>query len=339
MNAIYRLFILRKYHSKKKAMHIKTRVTQGSLIILLVTVSQLNGCAVSSGNTSDRDNTTAPVSSASGIALACQAQVLRPAKLTPHREIIRVFEPAPEYKNTPATIEWGIKRIQVEPARLSNETIPAQYKEVTERVTVLRERTELKGIAAVYKTIERPVTVTPAHTLWKAGCVPEQDTAECFVEVPKKTRILKQQIIDIPAKIIQERLPAETVEVKKKVLIKPGQGNGTVLPPRYRDIKVGKIARVWQIAATKPHPRYETVQVQKQERPQHIKSAPAVCTDNTASPAQIKRIQQRLQQRGLPLTVNGEFDRQSWLALTKFQQDNDLFIGAVTAETLGKLGL
>lgn len=312
-------------------------INQGYVLIFFVIILQLNGCSTSISN--DAGRTAEKVTAKSGISLACQAEVLRPAIFTPHREVIPIFEPAPEYKNTPAKIEWGSKRIQVAPARMSNETVPAQYQEVTETVTVLRERTELKGIPAVYKTIDRPVTIKPAHTAWKPGCVPQNRPADCFVPVAKQSRTLQQQIVDIPAKIVQKRLPAKTITIKKKVLIKPGQGTGKLIPPRYRDVKVGRVSQVWQVNATKPHARYEVVQVQKQERPEQIKQAATLCMNNTSPSEQVKLIQRRLQQRGLPLTISGNFDRQTWLALTQFQRANDLFIGAVTAETLNKLGL
>lgn len=324
-------------------MHIKKIAAPGGLIVLLSAASLLSACSTTPVNTSEGKAGTqkriAKSVTTSGIPLNCQATVLRPATFSPRRESIRTFEPSPEYKNTPATIEWGVKRIRVEPARLSRETVPAQYKEVTETVAVLRERTELKGIPAVYKTLERPVTLTPGHTRWKKGCVPQNDPTACFNEVPRRSRLLQQQIVDTPAKIIQQRIPAQTIAIKKKVLIKPGQGSGTIIPARYEHVRVGRVSRVWQVEATKPHARYAVLQVQKTERPEQIRQVAVVCTDQRAEPQQIRTIQQRMRQRGIPARVSGNFDRQSWLALTEFQQRNDLFIGAITAETLARLGL
>ncbi|MEZ5535729.1 MAG: peptidoglycan-binding protein [Thiolinea sp.] len=309
------------------------------LLLLLASILQFSGCTTPASNVSGTTTGTKQTTTQSGIPLNCQAPVLRPATYKTGREVIRVFEPSPVYQNTPATIEWGIKRIQTEPARMTNETVPARYKEVSETVIVLRERTELKGIPAVYKTIDRPVTIAPAHTVWKKGCVPQNNPAECFEQIAKQTRIIKQQIIDVPAKIIQQRIPAETITIKKKVLVKPGQGNGAIIPPRYTDVKTGRVSQVWQINAVTPPPRYEALQIQKTDRPEQLLKAASFCTDSTADPGHIRQIQQRLQQRGLPIKVSGTFDQQSWLALTRFQQENDLFIGAVTEETLRKLGL
>ncbi|PIE00768.1 MAG: hypothetical protein CSA79_02450 [Thiothrix nivea] len=326
-------------------MPIKKTAAQSHLAVFLSVVSLISACSTSA--ISNRESKTGITGSGSAtqsvspssIPLHCQAKVLRPAKFAPHRESIRVFEPAPDYKNTPATIAWGTKRIQVEPARFRQETVPAQYQEVTETITVLRERTELKGIPAIYKTLERPVTLHPSYTHWKKGCIPQHDPTTCFVKVPRRTRILKQQIIETPAKIIQQRVPAETVSIRRKILVKPGQGSGGIIPARYINIRVGKISRVWQIEATRADVRHEVLQVQKTMRPEQIRQVAVFCVNQQADPQQISRIQQRLRQHGLAVNITGHFDPQSWRALTRFQQDNDLFIGAITAETLQRLGL
>ncbi|CAA6811272.1 MAG: Unknown protein [uncultured Thiotrichaceae bacterium] len=274
------------------------------------------------------------------IPLACAASLLRPAKFITHSERIPVFEPTPEFENVPAIVDWGIKRIQVEPARFTNETVPALYRKETEKVLVMRERHELRGIPAVYKTIDRPVTMMPAHVRWKNNCTNRQNPTVCFENVPAETRIVKRQIIDIPNRIIQKHLPAEIIEITKKILVKPGQGTGPIIPARYIDVKVGKVKRVWTIKSTHntyTKPRYETIQVQIKSREDQIRKFPVLCSN--ASPVHIREIQQRLKWQGFPAGMTGKLDKQSMKALTRFQQANDLFIGAVSPETLEKLGL
>lgn len=318
-------------------MHNELLSTAGLTSIAFTGILLLGGCTTPAGpDTPD----SSVIQTQQGIPLACSAPLLRPAKFTTGNERILVFEPAPEFENIPAVIDWGIKRIQVEPARFTHETVPAQYREETEKVLVLRERNELQGIPAVYKTIDRPVTIVPAHTRWKADCTDAENPLTCFEQVPAKTRVLQKQIIDIPNRIVQKRLPEQVMEVTKKILVKPGRGTGPVIPARYLDVKVGKVTRVWEIKSvykSYTRPRYETVQVQTRSREEQIREFPVVCHD--AAPVHIRKLQQQLQRKGFPARLSGRLDSQSLKALTQFQQANDLFVGAAGSETLEKLGL
>ncbi len=327
--------------------------TSGLSIIFFANVVLLSGCAASAVNhTANVSAVQVPAKNSqskqikkrtplkANIPLDCTATLLRPARFITRDEHIPVYSPGPRLENIPALIDWGSKRIQIEPARFSHETIPAQYRTEIEKVLVLRERDELIGIPAVYKTTDRPVTLKPAHTRWKKGCVARQDPSACFDNVPARTRILKQRTVDIPNRIIQKRLPAKIMEVKKKVLVKAGRGTGPVIPARYLDVKVGKVTRVWEIRSTYKdyaEPRYATVRVHIKSRKDQLKKFPVLCSNATA--AHIKTIQQQLKRRGFPVNITGKLDYQSMRALTQFQQKNDLFMGAISPETLEKLGL
>lgn len=328
-------------------MRNKLLYTSGLKSIALAGIVLLSSCTAPTGHgTADSpvmqtpNKNNQPIRTKPDIPLACAATLLRPAKFISHSERVPVFEPSPEFKNIPAIIDWGTKRIQLEPARFSHETVPAQYRKETEKVLVLRERNELRGIPAVYRTVDRPVTLVPAHTRWKNNCTNRQNPLTCFENVPAKTRILKQQTIDTPNKIIQKRLPAEIREVTKKILVKPGQGTGPIIPARYIDIKVGKVTRVWEVNSvynTYAKPRYETVQIQIKSRQDQIRKFPVLC--GNASPVHIRKLQQQLRRKGFAASTTGQLDNQTMKALTQFQQANDLFVGAVSPETLEKLGL
>ncbi len=328
-------------------MRNKLFYTSGLKSIAFAGIVLLSSCTAPGGyETADSsasqtpDNNKQSIRVKPDIPLACAATLLRPAKFIAHSERVPVFEPTPEFENIPAVVDWGIKRIQLEPARFTHETVPAQYRKETEKVLVLRERHELRGIPAIYKTTDRPVTMGPAHVRWKNNCANRQNPIACFENVPAETRILKQQTIDIPNRIIQKHLPAEVMEITKKILVKPGQGTGPIIPARYIDIKVGKVKRVWTIKSvynTYTKPRYTTVQVQIKSREDQIRKFPVLCDD--VSPAYIRKVQQRLKRKGFPASTTGRLDQQSMKALIQFQQANDLFIGAVSPETLEKLGL
>lgn len=345
-------------------MHDKIFYTTGyqlsKVLIIATCISWSSGCTTSTLDTpstttisktspaatdSHQQNTAyqqpQPAMGQTKFPLDCSAPLLLPATFTTRKERIRVYEPTPELINTPAVIDWGIKRIQTAPARFTNETVAAQYREVTEEVSVLRERTELIGIPATYTTLARRVTLTPAHTRWKKGCVSSgQSPSACFENVAATTRTLQQRIINTPNRIIQKHIPSKTIKITKKVLVKPGVGSGPLIPAQYAEVKVGKVRSVWQLTSKPSAPRYETIEVQIKTRPEQIKSMAVLCEHaGGAAPALIRQLQQRLRNQGYPASLSGQLDHASRRALIKFQQDKGLFIGGVSAQTLARLGL
>ncbi|MEZ5448863.1 MAG: peptidoglycan-binding domain-containing protein [Thiolinea sp.] len=321
-----------------------------TVISLFLTCHLVAGCSTSTGiaqpdpepTAAERPGSAARQALAQNrnrlqLPLSCQQAVLSPAQFRAETRPYLVFQGSPDFKNTPAEIVWETTRIQVEPARFPVETVPARYQEVTESIPVLRERSELVGIPAHYLTKPKKVTTREAYIRWKPGCTDPQ-TRQCFEQVPAETTVLEQKIIGTPARTVQRRIPEQTIEVKRKVLVSPGQGKGEPIPARYQDIRVGRVSKVWRLEAVNQPPRYQEVTIQRKVRPERIIEMPALCTEQ-ATPEQIRPIQQRLRQQGYPASVQGDWDSTSQAALIDFQQDQGLAIGALTLETLRKLGL
>lgn len=148
------------------------------------------------------------------IPLQCRKNVLTPAIFKTTEHTLRTFEGSPAYTNIPATIEWHNTRFQTAPARFPHETLPATYREVTEKITTLRRRIEVVGQPASYKTINKPVTTQEAYTAWKPGCT-ATDPMQCIVHIPAKKQVIRQQFIDIPASVMQVARPETTIELKR----------------------------------------------------------------------------------------------------------------------------
>ena len=269
------------------------------------------------------------------IPLQCKRNVLTPAVFKSAEREVKTFEGSPDYTNVPATIEWNTVRFQISPARFPHETVPATYREVTEKITTLRRRIEVVGKAATYKTINKPVTTKEAYTSWKPGCA-AIEPLECIVRVPAERELLLQKFVDIPASVMQVEKPEETIEFKRKVLVTPGEGHGEPIPAQYKEVKIGRVSKVWQLIATPQPDQHATVPIQLKMRPERLRSTPALCYEK-AKKEEIQLIQQRLRQHGYPIDRYGEADQQTLQAIVQFQQDNQLPIGAVTIETLRKL--
>lgn len=269
------------------------------------------------------------------IPLQCSKNVLTPAAFRTVTRRLKTFEGSPKYTNIPATIEWTNKRIQTAPARFPHETTPAVYREVTEEITILRSRTEVIGKPATYKTIAKPVTTLQSYTDWKIGCA-SVEPLECITRTPAKRKVLKQQFVDIPASVLQIAKPPETTSITRKILVSPGKGHGDPIPAEYQDIKIGRISKVWQVIA-KPQPdQFTDVPVQVKVRSERIRPMPVLCYEQVEKKHMLA-IQQRLQQRGYTVAMNGTSNQQTLQAIIQFQQDNKLSIGAITLETLRKL--
>ncbi|MGB1011289.1 MAG: peptidoglycan-binding domain-containing protein [Thiolinea sp.] len=266
----------------------------------------------------------------------CRKEVFMPALFRETKKRLRVFEGSPKFTNVPASIEWTDTKFQTMPPRFPQETVPAVYRDVTEEVVVLRSRTEIIGKPATYKTITKPVTTHEAHNSWKAGCI-NPDPRQCLIHTPAKIQALKQEIIDIPARTVQVERPADKVVFQRKVLVSQGQGTGEPIPAEYKTVKVGRVSEVWRVLADHQPSRYEDIPVQVKVRPGSLRPTAVLCEDKT-SRKDIIAIQRRLATQGYPVTVSGTLDAQTLRGVLKFQQDNQLAIGAITLETLRKLG-
>ncbi len=266
----------------------------------------------------------------------CRAQVLYPALLKVKEAQVLVQDEAIEYTSTPATMEWSELRLQTEPARFPVETKPAQYREVTERIEVERERTELFVTPAVYQTVIRTLQAAPAYDRWKLGCLGHAE--QCVESVPIQYTEVSTQAVDIPARTEQKRLPSKTVEVKRKILVEAGAGTGTPIPATYQGIQVVRVTKPWRIQTTRIPARYQTISTARLIRPAHLSMAPSLCSDSIRT-EQTRLIQQQLQAQGYAVSSSGLLDTATQAAILKFQQDNGLATGAITLETLRKLGL
>ena len=325
--------------------------TQNKCILALCTALTLaiSGCSTISGQSAPAKQPTLTVAQQQpeksqpsvrkiNIPLQCRANVLVPAKFSDAHKQLRVFEGSPTFINTPAKIDWTNVRFQTEPARFPTETIPAQYREVTEQVKVLRRRIEVIGKPAIYKTVSKPVTVQKAHIRWKDGCVPTENTRQCLEHIPTQYKLLRQQVVDIPARTVQIEIPEKVVEFKRKILVTPGQGHGTPVPAKYKTIRVGKVTEPWRLQAERQPTRYEDVPIKIKQRQESIREMPVLCYKQ-ADKKHIKAIQQHLYNNGYIVAMNGLPDQQTLAAVIQFQQENELPVGAITLQTLRKLGL
>lgn len=312
------------------------------LILGLMTTSLLAGCAsqreIFNLSLNSTPSKLAPaINSNLRISANCSAELLRPAVFREESIKVLVYDGSTHYLNIPAEMTWHETKIQVEPARYAQETEAAEYEEIEVPIEVERARSELYASAAKYKTTIREVLVKPAHQRWRLGCLATEQT-NCIEKQPAAFTKLTTQVIREPAQIHQRNLPTKTIILKRKKLIKAGQGKGEILPARYENIKQYRVSKPWKIISSLVPSQYKTLTINRKLRDEQIFTLPVICP-TALSAEQITQIQQALLQNGQALQLSGRLDTTTIQALHTFQIENKLIVGAITLETLRKLGL
>lgn len=277
------------------------------------------------------------VATSATIPTQCSAQLLRPAVLREETTKVLVYDGSASYTNIPAEVVWNETTIQVEPARYAQETEPAQYEEIEEVIETERARSELYASQAEYQTVVREILITPEHKRWKTGCM-ATPTNSCLETVQAEFAKISTQIIKEPAQIKQRSIPAKTIKLKRKKLLKAGKGMGKPLPARYEKVKIVRVSKPWKVISSLVPPQYETISSIRKLRDEQLLTMPIACPDALTTP-QIQQIQMALMQNGQALTLSGVLDTATINAIHTFQAANRLAIGGISRETLRKLGL
>lgn len=277
--------------------------------------------------------------------LACQATVLRPAVFKTQTKNVLVQEGVRRYVSKSALTKTNSVKIQTMPARFEFETVPAVYKTIIEKVPVKRPRPEMVVEPPQYRTVALKQEVKPAHTRWQVGCLtptdrsnPKQINKSCLInEAPQVVKI-EQQVVDVPPKFTWHTVPAEYEEVERKILVKPGQGKGRVLPAEYRTVDLHHVTDRWTVEAASLTNKYQTIPTQVLERPAQVLQQISLC-EAQMTETDIQTLQQRLAKvSGQDLVVSGKMDGTTRYALLRYQEQQRLAQGAITFETLQALG-
>lgn len=312
-----------------------------TIILGLLTTSLLASCAIqgealtTANSNSVQKTALKPIKAI--IPTQCSAELLRAAVFREESTKVLVYDGSASYSNIPAELVWNETRIQVEPARYFQETVPAQYEELEDIIETERARSELHASAATYHTVIREILVRPEHKRWKTGCLTTADNS-CIETVAAEFVKIPTQIVKEPAQIKQLSIPAKTIKLKRKKLLKAGKGIGQPLPARYEMVKISRVSKPWKVLSNLVAPQYDTVTTNRKLRAEQLVSMPVVCTDGLNT-EQIRQIQLALHQKGHALTLSGILDPATIAAIHTFQAANQLAIGAISRETLRKLGL
>jgi hypothetical protein len=275
----------------------------------------------------------------------CYAKVFVPPKYRTVTEKVLLKEPSEKIEIIPAQYEMVEEKVMVEPESEKWEVVPAEYKWVEEKIVIKEASSRLETIPAKLEWKEEKVLVKPAETKWKKGRGPieriDYSTGEimCLVEEPATYKVIKKQVVSEPAKTVKVDIPAEYGTVKQKALVSPPTVKKVKIPAKYETVKVRKMVSPPQEKRIPIQAEYQTVTRTEKVSDGKFEWARILCETNT-TPDFVKRVQKALAKAGLdPGPIDGAMGPATQTAIQSYQQKNGLSVGALTYETVEKLGI
>ncbi len=216
-----------------------------------------------------------------------------------------------------------IKKLVVKsPARTEIQEVEAQTQTLAVQTVVSEPIVKQTLLPAVYTALEKSVLETPASFKWV--------DAETVVDAPWK---------ETGNQVCLVETMAESKEVKTLVLDTPATVTEEIIPATFEVIKVQKLVSESKEVKTPIEAEYKLVEKRKKLGDSHVSWERILCQTNMTKDV-IKKIQTSLNEKsystGKPDGVLGRGTRN---ALERYQKDNSLATGGITYETLDSLNI
>jgi len=222
----------------------------------------------------------------------------------------------------PAKYKTIKKQVVVSPARTEVQEIPAEIKTVKVKHLVAAPTVKNTVIPAVHKTIKKKVPDTAASFMW----------TDAQTGADKPWRYTGHQVCLVET-------PAVTKDVTKVVLETPATVKEEVIPATYKTVKVEKLVTPAKELKTPVEAEYKMVEKRKKVANTHVGWQRILCQTNMTKDV-IAKIQTALNEKSYKAgKPDGALGRGTRNALERFQKDNGLATGGITYETLNALGI
>jgi hypothetical protein len=222
----------------------------------------------------------------------------------------------------PAKYKTVEKQVLKSPASTEIKEIPAVVETIAVQKVIAEPTVKHTVIPAVYETVEKKILETPAEFKWvnsdTEGEEGWKETAKqiCLVETASKTKEITKTVIDTPASIEEEVIPATFELVKVKKLIAEAKEVKTPIEAEYKTIEKSKKVTDSSVA-------WERI----------------LCQTNMTKNV-IQKIQSALNEKSYKVgKPDGILGRGTNNAIERFQTDNSLSTGGITYETLNALNI
>jgi len=222
----------------------------------------------------------------------------------------------------PAKYKTIKKLIVKSPARTEVQEVPAEIKTLEAQHMVSEPTVKNTLIPALHKSIEKKVLDKAASFMWidaQTGAdKPWRYTGHkiCLVETPAVTKEIKKVVLEAPASVKEEIIPATYKVVKAKKMVTPEKEVRTPVEAEYKMIekrkKVASSSMEWKRI---------------------------LCQTNMTKDV-IEKIQTALNEKSYKVgKPDGLLGRGTRNALERYQKDNGLSTGGITYETLDSLNI
>ena len=222
----------------------------------------------------------------------------------------------------PAKYKTIKKRILKSPATTKVVEIPEETKVIKVKKLIADAQIKSVPMPALYETIEKTELESNATFSWHYA----KDEVEaglkytghrvCLTEEPAKTKEVTKIVLDIPASVEEEVVPAVNEVIAVQKLVAEAKEVKTPIEAEYKMMKKRK-----KISDT------------------HIEWKRILCQTNMTKDI-IAKLQDALNEKGYTAgKPDGVLGRGTRRALDKFQRDSSLATGGITYETLNALGI
>lgn len=248
---------------------------------------------------------------------------------------------------TPAEFRRGFKQVVTKEGTKTFRVQPATYKEIEEQVLVKPETTRLVVEPAQYEEVQEEVVLEQARTELEpcrtSGAAAYGAASAvfgfCAKEIPAKTKTITVTRLVKPETTRTEVIPAEYKTVTRMVVDQPAEVVPVELDDEIESFEVAELVEPAQATEREIPAETMDVNVRRFEGRPQIVARQAVC-DRELTRDMVRDIQSRLSRLGYkPGEIDGLPGPRTIDALSQYQIENGLASGAITIETVQRLGL
>jgi len=222
----------------------------------------------------------------------------------------------------PAKYKTVKKQVLKSPARTEIKEIPAVIETIAVQKMIAEPTLKHEVVPAVYTTVEKKVLESAAEFKWVRS---DTETEESWKEVGNQVCLVET--------------PAVTKEVTKTVLDTPATVQEEVIPATFELVKVKKLVSEAKEVKTPIEAEYKTIEKSKKIVDASVGWERILCQTNMTKDV-IKKIQSALNEKSYNVgKPDGILGRGTRNVIEKFQKDNALSTGGLTYETLNALNI
>ncbi len=244
----------------------------------------------------------------------------------------------------PASISEGYQQVVTKQSHTTYQVTPPKFKKITEKIMVKPAMQKNRVIPAKYETREVAVVVEEATAVLEpcvaAGSAYAHSTGVrsfCAKEIPAKTQMIKKQVLVEDERVESYQEPAQYETVSRWELVQEARVEERETEPEVAQVAYQEVVSPEQIDERQTSPVKTMLPVLEYLGEPQIVTRRAVC-DNELDNDLLKRLQTALNAAGYRAgETDGYIGEQTISALTRYQKDNGLAVGAITYESLDKL--